>query len=646
MVRALCSFSGAALCNLVPGPCHAGFPGNVFEAVGSAAQTVTEGAKKLNDEATNAGRAANTAVTDVATKANTEATNGAKAVNTKVTDTVAKANTQATEVLTGANTFVTNGVQHAAEQAAELNRNIKSNLEKAGKDAEAEVGRVGRNLEDSAQAIGRYLERQGQGVGQTLSNAERRVREGKVVDALWHLSTEPLQRTSDNAALAVQESAYLNTIAQVAATAYGGPAGAAAYASWLTYKQTGNADLALRAGILTYATSSAFASAGEMKAATATEIAKKAAVTASIGGLAVAAAGGDETAIQQGFLKAGAMVLVQDGYRRVTGSDIDGRSSEGEAYCMTAQGETCSPPDSAYVKDANGNIVKNAKGDPVIDMSKVDPRRPHVGTMSGSGTPHWSGERGAFMTSVSRIPGMNAMSVFHDQWAVSWDMPTMLNASTIVPAIVLTYTGTGTDYYEHLRRTAVKAGQPSIGGVQEVVIASVPASAASGTLVTGSQQQAMPGEKLFKTSSAVLSVTCASEADSSTFLVDVPDGGAACRVVEFNATNTTSTTVSSVEGCVAEVRQQAKKRASEGASCFSRSATDLLNGHEPPPQVREAVNALEGKRFPSYSRFSVGLAVVTVFALLAGGVGYALRELQHQASKRRVARRGRQTAAA
>lgn len=43
------------------------------------------------------------------------------------------------------------------------------------------------------------------------------------------------------------------------------------------------------------------------------------------------------------------------------------------------------------------------------------------------------------MTGESRVRAMNAMSVFRDQWAVSWDVNTFTSGGTIVPATFLTY---------------------------------------------------------------------------------------------------------------------------------------------------------------------------------------------------------------
>jgi hypothetical protein len=181
-------------------------------------------------------------------------------------------------------------------------------------------------------------------------------------------------------------------------------------------------------------------------------------VTGAIGGMAVAAAGGDADAVKDGFLLSGGMVLIQTGYQKVTDHQIDGRASQGEAYCMATVGAECSPPKSAYITDANGNIQYDKNGEPLVDVTKTDPLRPHVGTWAKENdTPLvGAGERSASMTAVSRIPGMNAMAFFHDTWSVSWDMNAFTNVATIVPAVVLTYTGTGAPYFDQLEQTATK----------------------------------------------------------------------------------------------------------------------------------------------------------------------------------------------
>jgi hypothetical protein len=347
-------------------------------------------------------------------------------------------------------------VSDTVATVAKAAEDVESTVAKAGRDSEAEIGRAGRNLEDAGQAIGRFIERQAHGVGDSLSNAERRVREGKVVDALWHLGTEPLQSTEDNAARLAQESTIIATVAQVAASAYGGPGGAAAYAAWFTYKQTGDPEMALRVGLITGATASGFAEINAMPVDSAGDLAKKTILAGAVGGLAVAASGGDEAAVEQAFVMAGAMVLVQDGYKRVTQHDLDARAAEGEAYCMASVGADCSPPDEAFVRDADGKVVYEG-GQPKVDMSKVPPRVPHVGEMRTAGqTPTWNQEGSVVMNAVAKVPGMNAMALFHDQWAISWNMDALTLRATIAPAVMLTYVGTAAPVYDLIQKTNVE----------------------------------------------------------------------------------------------------------------------------------------------------------------------------------------------
>ena len=164
---------------------------------------------------------------------------------------------------------VDKGIRDIRDTVAKSVSDLQWNLDKAGKDTEktvakaakdieAEVGRAGKHTEEAVSAIGHYIEAEAHSAGKALSNAEKRVREGKVIDALWHLGTEPLQASEENAANAALESSLIRTVGQVAASVYGGPGGAAAYAAWLTFHETGDPNLALRVGILTGASSDAF----------------------------------------------------------------------------------------------------------------------------------------------------------------------------------------------------------------------------------------------------------------------------------------------------------------------------------------------------------------------------------------------------
>ncbi|MCE4548106.1 MULTISPECIES: hypothetical protein [unclassified Caballeronia] len=262
-----------------------------------------------------------------------------------------------------------------------------------------------------------------------------------MVDAIWHAALSPVQVAEHSASEAVLESAYLRGVGQIAASTYG-PGGAAAYATWLAYHQTGDPSLALRVGILSGATAMAYGGAAAIP-----DSAKKAVVTAAIGGLAVAAAGGDEKAVKEAFLLAGAMVVVQDGFKEYTQHKLDPRASEGtEAYCISATATHCVPlPEGAVLgTDEKGNFV--------VDMAKVDPRIPAVGLKDNTA---FFNESNPAMVGVSKIPGMQAMAIFHDTWTVGWKSDALIKTS-IIPAIVLTYVGTTAPVFERLDKTVVE----------------------------------------------------------------------------------------------------------------------------------------------------------------------------------------------
>ena len=231
---------------------------------------------------------------------------------------------------------------------------------KVGQDTLAESGRAAENIAIAGGTIVRYVGREAEGTVKTVQDAGERVREGKFVDAMWGLSTDQFRNTEANAAKATQESSLVRAVAQVAASTYGGPAGAAAFAAWYTYRATGDLEMALKVGIITGATSVAYAGTANISSTV-----QRAAVAGAIGGLSVAASGGDRNSITQAFLLSGAMVVVQDGYKEFTNHKLTGEASSNKPpFCMLEEYKSCSPPDEAYIKDANGHRTYNADGTP------------------------------------------------------------------------------------------------------------------------------------------------------------------------------------------------------------------------------------------------------------------------------------------
>lgn len=342
-------------------------------------------------------------------------------------------------------------------------KDIEKTSAKALDDTHNEAGRAARQIGTAVEAMAEYSKAETVGTVENARHALGRVREGKIVDALWSLGTEDLQNKDNAASSAAMKSDIIRTVGSVASTVYGGPGGAAAYAAWLTYHQSGgDVNLALKVGIIAGATSWAMASTQALPVQDASgniiasDLAKKVAISGAIGGLAVAAAGGDEDAVRKGFLQAGAMVLIQEGYHSYTKhpmSDEQLRTSKGNPYCLSATVNCQEPPADAYVYDKNGKFIG-------WDQTKLDAPAPHVGTGYPNtpirpGDVTWPTEGSPFMTGVSKIPGSNAMAVFHDQWAVDWNMSPGVLQTTIYPSIVLTYNGTTAPLLETVRVTAL-----------------------------------------------------------------------------------------------------------------------------------------------------------------------------------------------
>lgn len=291
---------------------------------------------------------------------------------------------------------------------------------------------------------------------------------------MFHHAFDPLTIQEETAFKATQESGWLNTVAATGASVYGGPAGAAAYAAWQTYRISGgNAELAIRAGIISGLTSAAMGGSdgkGGLAGITATstqEIVQKAVLAGAIGGLAIAAGGGSSDDIRDGFLMGGGMMLIQEGYKGYTGHPLDAQGARGLPYCMSEIDASCIPLQDAFIKDEQGNVIG-------YDPSKLDPNRPHVGLQAQMSpnatkplllevkapTPVLS-DQSAFMVGVAKVPGMNAMALFHDTWAVNWKMEVIPGATqlSIFPAVAVTYWGTGSELNKAIIKTITSETQ-------------------------------------------------------------------------------------------------------------------------------------------------------------------------------------------
>jgi hypothetical protein len=374
--------------------------------------------------------------------------------------------------VSGVGKDIENGTDNAGKAFERALRDIGKAIEKGAQD-------TGKTLEKGAQDTGKTLEkavqdtgkaggsvykfgvREIEDIGKSVRDADKRLGEGKIVDSIWHLATDQLKHTEENAGKAAQESEVVRVIGQIAASAYGGPGGSAAYAAWLTYNATMDVGLALRVGAITGAAAYATSAVGKIPNVDAAgnvsagAIAEKTIMAGAIGGAAVAAAGGDQQDLQEGFLKSGGAMLVQSVYEVETEHKLDARASQGEAYCVAAVIQQpmpkCAAPIEAYKKGVDGKPLAGE-----VDARKLEPRRPLVGLAAKSADAPIIGvtETSKFMIMISKIPGMNAMALLHDCLCYSLNFDTVTKVWTIVPAAVVTYYGTGVPAEDQIRKAA------------------------------------------------------------------------------------------------------------------------------------------------------------------------------------------------
>lgn len=310
---------------------------------------------------------------------------------------------------------------------------------KAWRDTSEQTKRSFQDTVDAASAVANYTANQVRSYESTLRNAEKRLREGKVIDAMWGLGVEPLQATDANFAKATQESKVIAAAASSAAAVYAGPGGAAAYAAWATYRATGDADQALRAGFLAAATAQAGSAVSSMPSGTLGEVVKKSAVAGAAGGIAVAAAGGDEQAIKEGFLKSAGAVLVQTGNEKAKAFSPKAKDAWDTVQCISARDVDC-VSSRTWARDAKGRILKDAQGKPRVDTTKLDPKH-YIGKWTGIDPNSIEGKQNALISKISQLPKIEAIPLMKNRWVLSWTTGKAGTIGYARPTVVLTYVG-------------------------------------------------------------------------------------------------------------------------------------------------------------------------------------------------------------
>ena len=126
----------------------------------------------------------------------------------------------------GGDAFAT--VQKAGEDSIKTIYKAASDTSATYVKAWRDIGEQGKrsfnDAVDAVKAVAHFVENQVKVEINIAKNADKRLRDGKVVDAMWGIATERPRADEENFAKATQESEVINAAAGTAAAIYGGPA--------------------------------------------------------------------------------------------------------------------------------------------------------------------------------------------------------------------------------------------------------------------------------------------------------------------------------------------------------------------------------------------------------------------------------------
>lgn len=392
-------------------------------------------------------------------------------VKTTADDTIKELQTASGDVITTIERAHEDGARTVLKSA----KDIEATYRKAWHDTTRQTERSLKDAADAAKAVQRFQSREFKEQLGAAQKAAKQLRDGKVIDAMWTSSVERAHGTEDNFFKATQESKVISAAAQAAAATYGGPGGAAAYAAWATYKATGDASMAFRAGALAALQAQAGAGVDSMPTGTVGEVVKKSAMAGAMGGIAVAAAGGDEKAVKEAFLKSAGNVLVQSGQDRARQFSPEAKQALDTVQCISASDTECFS-NLSYVKDAKGKLMKELK------TQKVDPKQ-KLGQWSQLDPNSPEGKAAALIARVSKLPKSDVIPLIDNKWVLTSTLGKSGTLQANTPTVVLTYVGpnapfeftssyerVGADYscqvpHGALRRLVVRGGGRSCDAV-------------------------------------------------------------------------------------------------------------------------------------------------------------------------------------
>lgn len=357
--------------------------------------------------------------------------------------------------------------RHTVETIVDQPKRVATTIFKATDDAYATVTKgmndLGRESAkawddsvDAVRATERFTERQAKGTVTRFQKVAQEAAQGRLVEAAWESSIGGYRDSEKNFFMATQESEVISVAGSTAAAVYGGPAGASAYAAWATYRATGDANLAFKAGLIAAASSQAGKVTSSMPTGTLGKIVQKAAVAGAAGGIAVAAAGGDENAIKNAFLKSGGQVIVQAGTDAAKGYSPKAVESAQIIQCISARDVDCLSK-VRYVVD-HGKLLHDRYFKPL--QSKLDPD-----DLVGQWTEvAQTNTEAAYkkVLEISKLPDRQQIPLMSNKWVLTYSFGKDIAYGT--PVVVLTEVGKTPPFVFKRKYSRSAAAARQLGG--------------------------------------------------------------------------------------------------------------------------------------------------------------------------------------
>jgi hypothetical protein len=274
--------------------------------------------------------------------------------------------------------------------------------------------------------------------------------EEKIANRFLSIAQNYVERSYENTAGVIEESSLARSLVAVYAASFG-PAGSCAFSAWYTYRTTGNFDQALKAGLIAYlsADSNNKISNETLVKGLETE-ASKVFASAAVGAVALAASGGSERDVAEGFLRGAALGGARSYYKEMTKEKLDGRLPKKAAIDKKS---VAASKEFGYLRDEDGKILTYDGPSPqvpkvaIVNMGKdVN----HVGLASGINDSGVVFEGSPISEALSQVPYVNDMAYFHDIVCDTFKLEGLEVQASILPAIGMVYAGTDAPLVEKL----------------------------------------------------------------------------------------------------------------------------------------------------------------------------------------------------